>query len=145
MVLQQRGICVPQDESCLGARVRRPGQPEPQAPPHRMVVLSSSISSRSRRASSCIWLRSCCSLVMYSTVFCSVMAWLVCRQGVGSEQLPCPGPRLLTQRPQAAHQLGVIRDQTVQGVETHLDVEAPLLLSRDVLHLPVLWGIGPPL
>lgn len=42
-----------------------------------MVVLSSSISSRSLRASSCICIRSCCSLVMYSMVFCSVMAWLV--------------------------------------------------------------------
>lgn len=47
--------------------------------PHMMVVLSSSISSRSLRASSCICIRSCCSLVMYSMVFCSVMAWLVCR------------------------------------------------------------------
>lgn len=43
-----------------------------------MVVLSSSISSRNLRASSCICIRSCCSLVMYSMVFCSVMAWLVC-------------------------------------------------------------------
>lgn len=92
-----------------------------------MVALSASTSSRSRRASSCIWPRSCCSLVMYSTVFCSVMAWLVCGQaGVraapGWPAGPPPGPW-------TAHQLGVIGDQAVEGVEAHLDVEAPLLLG----------------
>lgn len=68
-------------------------------PPHMMVALSSSISSRSRRASSCAWLRSCCSLVMCSTVFCSVMAWLVCGRVGGCQSSatrpvarPAPGP-----------------------------------------------------
>lgn len=50
--------------------------------PHMMVVLSSSISSRNLRASSCICIRSCCSLVMYSMVFCRVIAWLVCGEQV---------------------------------------------------------------
>lgn len=51
------------------------------------------------------------------------------QMGVGSEQRPRPRTELLTQGPQAAHQLGIIRDQTVQGVKAHLDVEAPLLLG----------------
>lgn len=85
--------------SCLcGAHVRTGHRLSLQAPashvgsPHMMVALSSSISSRSRRASSCIWLRSCCSLVMYSTVFCSVMAWLVCRRVWGQSSAHAPGP-----------------------------------------------------
>lgn len=49
--------------------------------------------------------------------------------GVGSEQRPRPRTEFLTQCPQAAYQLGIIRDQTVQGVKAHLDVEAPLLLG----------------
>lgn len=31
--------------------------------------------------------------------------------------------------PDTTHQLGIIRDQTVEGVKAHLDVEAPFLLS----------------
>lgn len=99
-----------------------------------MVVLSSSISSRSRRASSCIWLRSCCNLVMYSTVFCSVMAWLVCKgrpgQGGSGRGEPAMSAHPVgPPHPPATHQLGVIRDQAVEGVKAHLDVEAPFLLG----------------
>lgn len=44
---------------------------------HMMVAFSSSISSRRRLVSSCIWALSCCSLAIYSTVFWSVSAWLI--------------------------------------------------------------------
>lgn len=104
------------------------GEGGDQARPHMMVALSSSISSRSRRASSCIWLRSCCSLVMYSTVFCSVMAWLLCRDRQLSGDLGSASCTLLC-RAWATHRLGVVGDQAVEGVEAHLDVEASLLFG----------------
>lgn len=50
----------------------------PQVPAYLMAVLSSSIWSRSCWASSCKAARSCCSMVMYSAVFCSVVALLTC-------------------------------------------------------------------
>lgn len=65
-----QGSPLPETQKCMGGGGY-------QVEPHMMVVLSSSISSRSLRASSCICILSCCSLVMYSMVFCSVMAWLV--------------------------------------------------------------------
>lgn len=45
-------------------------------PPYLMEPLSSSICSRRRCASSCRAARSCCSLQMYSAVFCKVVALL---------------------------------------------------------------------
>lgn len=52
-----------------------PHLPQPQ-PPYLMEPLSSSICSRRRCASSCRAARSCCSLQMYSAVFCKVVALL---------------------------------------------------------------------
>lgn len=49
--------------------------PQP-CPPYLMELFSSSICSRSRCASSCRAARSCCSLQMYSAVFCKVVALL---------------------------------------------------------------------
>lgn len=75
---------------------------------HWMVALSSSISSRSRRASSCSWLRSCCSLVMCSTVFCSVMGLLVCkaaRQPQTEAAPPAPPTRPSQRRPRTSFEL----------------------------------------
>lgn len=48
-------------------------------PPYLIELLSSSICSRSRCASSWRAARSCCSLQMYSAVFCRVVALLTCR------------------------------------------------------------------
>lgn len=47
--------------------------------PYLMEPLSSSICSLSRCASSCRAARSCCSLQMYSAVFCKVVALLTYR------------------------------------------------------------------
>lgn len=69
--------------------------PPPLAvPPYLIELLSSSICSRSRCASSWRAARSCCSLQMYSAVFCKVVALLTCR-GAGLRQqkargLVCP-------------------------------------------------------
>lgn len=67
-------------------------------PPYLMEPLSSLICSRSCCASSCRAARSCCSLQMYSAVFCKVVALLTCevtgcegapqaRQGMGHPAL----------------------------------------------------------
>lgn len=72
---------------------------------HWMVALSSSISSRSRRASSCSWLRSCCSLVMCSTVFCSVMGLLVCKAACQPQPEAAPPTRPSPRRPRTSFAL----------------------------------------
>lgn len=62
-----------------------PGPSTRLDPAYLMAALSSSISSRSCWASSCKPARSCCSIRMYSAVFCSVVALLTCRRHRGAQ------------------------------------------------------------
>lgn len=77
----QETCCVllpPQHLPCLDTLMQAVAPsclPQP-CPPYLMEPLSSSICSRSRCASSCRAARSCCSLQMYSAVFCKVVALL---------------------------------------------------------------------
>lgn len=76
VLLPPRRCCLP----CLATpmlAVTPSCLPQP-CPPYLMEPLSSSICSRSRCASSCRAARSCCSLQMYSAVFCKVVALLTC-------------------------------------------------------------------
>lgn len=83
---------------CLAVLMQAAAPCFPPESPYLIELLSSSICSRSRCASSWRAARSCCSLQMYSAVFCRVVALLTCgvaevgwhREPLGWRRAVCP-------------------------------------------------------